>query len=46
MQGKSLFILNEDSKFRKGLKNLSEHPYFDSMIYHLIGINTFLLAFS
>lgn len=44
MTGKSLFIFEADSNFRMFLKDLIEHPYFENFIYHMIGLNTFILA--
>ena len=40
----SLFILSYDNPLRAGLRALTEHPFFDGFILHLIGVNSLLLA--
>ena len=42
--GNSLFCLPHNSKFRIFLKDIIEHSYFENFIYHMIGLNTFILA--
>jgi len=42
--GNSLFIFKEDSTIRLKFKAFLEHPYFENFIYHLIGLNSLLLA--
>ena len=44
--GKSLFIFGVENKFRLFLKDTLESPYFDNFIYHLIGLNSLILALS
>lgn len=41
---KSLFIFAHDNKFRCALKMLIENSYFEGFIYHLIALNSLLLA--
>lgn len=44
LHGKSLFIFPTNSKIRILLKHFLEHPYFENFIYHIIGLNSLLLA--
>ena len=44
IQGRSLFIFGPENKLRLLLKGLLEHPYFESFIFHLIGMNSLLLV--
>lgn len=41
--GKSLYMIPKDSKCRRWLADLISDPYFESFIYHLIGMNSILL---
>lgn len=41
--GKSLYMIPKDSKCRRWLADLISQPYFESFIYHLIGMNSILL---
>jgi len=40
----SLFIFAYDNPMRVWLRGLTEHPYFAGFIYHMIGVNSLLLA--
>lgn len=42
--GRSLFIFSQKSRTRKVLKAILTHPYFESFIFHLIGLNSLTLA--
>jgi len=42
-QGTSLYLFKADTSFRRYLKLFVEHPYFENLIYHLIGLNSLLL---
>ena len=44
ISGRSLFCLAKNSKIRLYLKAFIEHSYFENFIYHMIGLNTFILA--
>lgn len=41
---RSLCIFSTDNCFRVFLKNLIENPYFEGFIYHIIALNSLLLA--
>ena len=41
---RSLFIFAHDNKFRCALKKFIENSYFEGFIYHLIALNSLLLA--
>ena len=40
----SLYILGHENMLRVFLKNLVENPYFEGFIYHMIALNSLLLA--
>ena len=40
----SLYILGHENCLRVTLKNLIENPYFEGFIYHMIALNSLLLA--
>jgi hypothetical protein len=40
----SLFVLSYDNPLRACLRDLTEHAYFAGFIYHIIGLNSLLLA--
>lgn len=40
----SLFILAYDNPIRAVLRDMVDHPYFASFIYHMIAVNSLLLA--
>lgn len=40
----SLFIFAYDNPFRVFCRDLTTHPYFASFVYHMIGVNSLLLA--
>lgn len=40
----SLYILGHENMLRVALKNLIENPYFEGFIYHMIALNSLLLA--
>jgi hypothetical protein len=40
----SLFILSYDNPLRAVLRYITEHAYFAGFIYHIIGLNSLLLA--
>ncbi len=42
--GRSMFLMNTKNGFRRCLKALIEHPYFENMIYYFIGLNSLLLV--
>ena len=44
VEGKSLFIFGEKSKIRNSIARFVENPYFESFIFHLIGLNSLFLA--
>lgn len=41
---RSLFIFGHDNGFRLFLKRVVENPYFEGFIYHMIALNSLLLA--
>lgn len=41
---KSLFCLSSKSGLRRHLKMVIENPYFENFIYHMIALNSLLLA--
>ena len=41
---RSLFIFAHDNPIRVALKSLIENPYFEGFIYHMIALNSLLLA--
>jgi hypothetical protein len=41
---RSLYIFSSDNWIRKSLKSLIENPYFEGFIYHMIALNSLLLA--
>jgi len=41
---RSLFIFAHDNKIRVFLKGIIENSYFEGFIYHLIALNSLLLA--
>lgn len=44
VEGKSLFIFSEKSLIRIKIARFVENPYFESFIFHLIGLNSLFLA--
>jgi hypothetical protein len=40
----SLFCLSHDNCFRVFLRHVIENPYFEGFIYHMIALNSLLLA--
>ncbi len=41
---RSLYIFGSDNWLRMQLKSLIENPYFEGFIYHMIALNSLLLA--
>jgi hypothetical protein len=44
LQGSSLYIFHYKNPIRRALATMIEFPYFEELIYWLIGINSMLLA--
>jgi len=44
MEGKSLYVLSYNNPLRKLLRDLTESDYFAGFIYHMIALNSLLLA--
>lgn len=43
-KSRSLYIFAHDNCFRVFLRNVIENPYFEGFIYHMIALNSLLLA--